>query len=289
MSSSIPTLSGESGLAVLRRMLRERSILAGLAAMHAHLGRIFQITLPNFRPVFLAGPETNRHILVTHRHEFLWRTESDPVTHLLRHGLLVEDAESHDALRHQIDPPLQRGHVQTQIETFWHHTGELLTPWQDGETRDMLVEMRKIALVLLMDALFHVDILPDLDRLWNPILRAIAYISPGPWLVFKNAPRFGYARPLKELDDYLYGLIRTRRAFLASAKNKTTPSVIPSAARNPCEAVHTTDVSGISPVGRNDSQTPDLLTHLIQIGLTDNLIRDQFLTLLICQIGRAHV
>ncbi|NUM47945.1 MAG: cytochrome P450 [Anaerolineales bacterium] len=255
MPTSIPTLSGESGLAVLRRMLRERSILAGLAAMHAHLGRIFQITLPNFRPVFLTGPETNRHILVTHRHDFLWRTESDPVTHLLRHGLLVEDAESHDALRRQIDPPLQRGHVQTQIETFWHRTGDLLTPWQDGETRDMLVEMRKIALVLLMDALFGVDILPDLDRLWNPILRAIAYISPGPWIILPHLPRPGYASALRTLDEYLYGLIRTRRASLPS------PAALG---------------------GRGAGGEGDLLTHLVSDPtLTDDLIRDQFLTLLI--------
>lgn len=264
MPTQIPTLSGESGLAVLRRMIRERSILAGLAAMHAHLGRIFQITLPNFRPVFLAGPETNRHILVTHRQDFLWRTESDPVTHLLRHGLLVEDTESHDALRRRIDPPLQRGHVQTQIETFWHRTGELLTPWQDGKTRDMLVEMRKIALVLLMDALFNVDILPDLERLWNPILRAIAYISPGPWIVLPSLPRPGYASALRTLDEYIYNLIRTRRSSLPSPGSEAPGR------------------GGSSFFELRGEGSGDLLTHLVSDPtLTDDLIRDQFLTLLI--------
>ena len=96
---TLPTLSGLPGLAVLRAMGRDRSLLAGLAAMHTHLGNAFQITLPGFKPIVFVGPETNRHILVGGRDDFLWRTESDPVTDLLRHGLLVEDGESHDCLR----------------------------------------------------------------------------------------------------------------------------------------------------------------------------------------------
>lgn len=265
MPSSIPTLSGESGLAVLYKMLRKRSLLDGLHAMRDALGDVFRLPLPNFQPVFLVGPEANRHLLVTHRREFLWRLEGDPVTRLLRRGLLVTDGEEHDILRAHIDPFLQRGSSQRYIPAFWQAAQRVSGAWQDGQSYDMLVEMRKIALLSLMQPLFGVDILPDLGRLWRPILRAIAYISPGAWLVFKHAPRPGYACALKELDDYLYGLIHTRRAALA----KNTPPVVPSAAKNPHEA------------SRNDSQTPDLLTQLIQTGLSDDLIRDQLLTLLI--------
>ncbi|GAB4579755.1 MAG: cytochrome P450 [Anaerolineales bacterium] len=254
MPSSIPTLSGESGLAVLRRMFRERSILGGLAAMRAALGNIFRIALPNFHPIFLAGPEANRHLLVTHRHDFLWRTENDPVTRLLRRGLLVTDGAEHDRLRAEMEPFLQRGPSTRHIPAFWCATRHVTQTWQDGKRYDMLIEMRKIALLILMDTLFGVDMRPDLAQMWTPILKSIAYISPGPWLVFKNAPRPGYARPLKELDDYLYSLIQTRRADPPSPGRRGAGG---------------------------EGKRPDLLTHLIHLGLDDDIIRDQLLTMLI--------
>lgn len=249
---TLPTLSGLPGLAVLRAMGRDRSLLAGLAAMHTHLGNAFQITLPGFKPIVFVGPETNRHILVGGRDDFLWRTESDPVTDLLRHGLLVEDGESHDCLRHLMEPTLQRGEVNGHIDGFWSCTAAITDGWRDGATVDMLVEMRKVALLILMETLFAVDFRPDLERLWQPILRSIEYISPGVWLVWPGAPRPGYAKELAELDAYLYRIIRERRAALAEG----------------------------GPVGS------DLLSVLVAHGqkepaMDDDLIRDQLLTMLI--------
>jgi len=212
---SLPTLSGLPGLAVLRAMGKDRSLLAGLAAMHKHLGNAFQITLPGFKPIVFVGPEPNRHILVGGRDDFLWRTESDPVTALLRHGLLVEDGESHDCLRAVMEPTLQRGPVNGHIDAFWECTATVTDRWADGGEVDMLVEMRKVALLILMETLFAVDFRPDLERLWRPILASIEFISPGAWLVWPGAPRSSHKKELAELDDYLYGIIRKRRAVYA--------------------------------------------------------------------------
>ncbi|MBX3052248.1 MAG: cytochrome P450 [Caldilineaceae bacterium] len=245
---SLPTLSGLPGLAVLRAMGRDRSLLAGLAAMRQHLGNAFQITLPGFKPIVFVGPETNRHILVTGRDDFLWRTESDPVTKLLRHGLLVEDGESHDCLRGVMEPTLQRAQVNGHIDAFWECTTTVTDGWTDGDTVDMLVEMRKAALLILMETLFAVDFRPDLERLWRPILASIEYISPGAWLVWPGAPRASRKAELAELDDYLYTIIRERRASCA-------------------ETGQTGD---------------DLLSVLVaHPAMDDDLIRDQLLTMLI--------
>jgi cytochrome P450 len=106
----------------------------------------------------------------------------------------------------------------------------------------MLVECRKIALLIIMDTLFGVDFWNDLPRLWKPILKAIQYISPGTWVILPGLPRLGYRKSLKILDDYLYGIIQARRSAA------------------PCH---------------------DLLGHLIAAGLDDGRIRDQMLTMLI--------
>jgi cytochrome P450 len=77
----------------------------------------------------------------------------------------------------------------------------------------MLVEMRKVALLVLFGTLFEVDFAPDLDRLWQPILDLIEYISPGWWIIFPNMPRHPkYQEAQAEMDAYLYSLIQARRA-----------------------------------------------------------------------------
>jgi cytochrome P450 len=211
----IPKPDSEAGWEALKALIGQRSLLAALEAMHTHVGDAFRITMPAFQPAVFVGPESSRPILVTDRAKFDWRNENDPVTELLHHGLLVEDGESHQCLRDLMNPLLQRREVQRHIGEMSRYTDLILDEWQDGQTVDMLVEMRRAALLILMGSLFGVDFYEDMDRMWRPILRSIDYISPGIWLLWDKAPRFGYRKPLKELDEYLYQLIRTRREEVA--------------------------------------------------------------------------
>ncbi|MBE2224724.1 MAG: cytochrome P450, partial [Anaerolineae bacterium] len=248
LTCPLPIAESEQGLTILKGLLKERSLLAALSLMRQHVGPIFQITLPRFQPAVAIGPETNREILITKRDEFSWRNETDPVVKLLRHGVLVVDGEEHDQLRAIMDPPLHRGNVIPHIPNFWRYTNTVIDSWEDGSTVDMLVEMRKAALLILMGTMFQVDFAPDMERLWQPILKAIAYISPGFWIMAPNMPRPGYQKHIDVLDTYLYQTIRTRRSELENGK---------------------TAVPG------------DLLAKLINEGLDDDLIRDQLLTMLI--------
>jgi cytochrome P450 len=138
---------------------------------------------------------------------------------------------------------------------FIFHTDNVTAAWKDGDTVDMLIESRKIALLIIMDTLFGIDARDDFPRIWNPILKAIQYISPGAWILWRKIPRWGYRKSLKELDDYLYQIISDRRRQTADAGVRENP---PSA------------VCG-----------QDLLQHLIDANLPDDLIRDQMLTMLI--------
>ncbi len=212
---SLPTLSGLPGLAVLRAMGRDRSLLAGLAAMRKHLGNAFQIILPGFKPIVLVGPENNRHILHTHRQDFLWRTESDPVSRLLRNGLLVADGELHDCLRNVMEPTLLRGPVHGHIPAFWSCTASITESWTEDGVVDMLVEMRKAALLILMETVFAVDFRPEMERLWLPVIRSVEYIAPGAWLLWPGMPRPGYKKDIAALDEYLFRIIRERRVSYA--------------------------------------------------------------------------
>jgi cytochrome P450 len=230
------------GREVLQAFLKEHSPLGPLRVMFARVGAFFQIPLPFFHPFVVAGPEAARKVLVTERQKLSWRNP-DPVTDLLRRGVLVTDGAEHDKYREIMEPALANNKLPGFHAMMRRQTERVMAHWQDGQTIDMLVESRKIALLIATEALFGVDCWDDLPRLWTPILKAIEYISPGVWILWRNIPRPGYKKHLKILDDYLYGIIRERRA---------------------------------SPGGQQD-----ILQHLIAAGLDDGRIRDQMLTMLI--------
>jgi cytochrome P450 len=238
----IRNISAETGRAALSALIKEGSPLGPLKAMAKHVGRFFQIPIPGFRPYVVFGPEANRKVLVTERNKVLWRN-TDPVTELLRHGVLVTDGKEHDHYRQLMEPPLYPSKLANYTQIMIEQTDRVSSTWQDDSTVDMLVEGRKIALLIIMQTLFSKDAWDDLPHIWTPILQAIKFISPGMWILWRKMPRLGFRKPLQDLDDYLVGIIEERSK------------------RNVVEV--------------------DLLQHLIDSGLSNDVIRDQMLTLLI--------
>lgn len=238
-----PSPTARAAMTSLRALLAGRSLLPAMGSLRDELGEVFLLPAPGFRAVVLSGTAAARFTYVAARASLRWRAAGDPVTSLLRHGLLVEDGETHAALRRTILPHLHRRAVESRLETFVRRTDQVCNTWDLRRPLDMLVEMRRIALLVLVDALFGVDLTPDLDRLWRPILRAIRFISPGIWLLWRGAPQVGLKPALRELDAYLYGLIAAQR---------------------------------------DDPRSADgLVRDLLRAGLSDSLVRDQLLTLLI--------
>ncbi len=252
----LPVAQAETGLKVLRGLARTRSLLTAMEIMRAEVGPAFQITLPGFQPAVLVGPDSNRQIMVSQRAHFSYRKSTDPVTKLLRHGVLVVDGKPHDYFRSRMEPVLQKPQVARHVLAMQDYTDKVTDEWDDGEVVDMLVEMRKLALLIFMGTLVDVEFGRDMERLWRPILRAIKYISPGLWIIWPDMPRFGYADALARLDEYLYAIIRERRERMAA-----------------------------EPAGPNGATPPvagDLLTQMVRDPqMTDDLIRDQILTMLI--------
>jgi cytochrome P450 len=242
--SSPPVPDSQAGRKALGALLQGGNILAALEALHAELGDVFRIPLPGFNPLFLVGPEANHFVTVSGRGDLRWRPEGDPVARLLRDGLLVTDGDFHDELRRLMAPALHRQMLSDYIESMWRRTDQVSAGWEANKPIDMLVAMRQTALLILMDALFAVDFSPEMSQLWSSILKTLQYISPGLWVLWPEVPRPGYRRALQAMDCFLFGMIRSRRQH---------------------------------PGGGSD-----LLSRLVQTpGMSDDLIRDQLLTMLI--------
>jgi cytochrome P450 len=244
-----PEPSAQVGLHALRAMWQQHTPLASLDVFHQALGDCFRVKLLGFRPVMLCGPAANHFVLVEARAALRWRADSDPIVRLLRHGVLVED-EQHAALRAQLSPALHKNMLAGYAQAMLRGVDQVCATWSaEAAPRDMLAEMRKVALRILFETLFAADVGPDLPTLWPSILRLLAYISPGAWMLWPRTslPRTGYTRHLRQIDDYLYVLIAARRRALQA---------------HTCEGA-------------------DLLSTLIAAGMSDALMRDQLLTLLI--------
>jgi cytochrome P450 len=241
----IPEPDSVTSLRSLEQLIKQRNLLSALRVFHRELGDVFRISLPGLQTIMLAGPEANRFVLVEAREKLHWRTESDPVTTLLRDGVLVTDGEAHDALRGSMNQPLHKRSLTAYVDTMQSCTDRVIDQWSPHEPIDMLVEMRKVALMILTETLFKVDMEPDMERMWQPVLKTIQYISPGLWIFWKQVPRLGYKDKIREMNEYLYEIIDTRRATI------------------------------------NESEADDLLGILISSGMNNDLIRDQVLTMLI--------
>lgn len=222
--------------------------MPGLQVFHAETGDIFRINAPGFRPVMLVGAKASRFVLVEARDQLRWRLDTDSITDLLIHGVLVEDDESHDDIRRKLSPALHKKMLGGYVDSMVARTDQVTQAWGEGEAVDMLVEMRKVALLILMDALFDVDYTPEMARLWDSVLYLLNYISPGLWLFWRGVPRPGYRRARAQMDEYLFRIIAQRRQQIASESGQ----------------------------GRTD-----MLSVLIYSGMDDHLIRDQLMTMLI--------
>jgi len=194
------SITPELGREAMLAFFKTRSPLGPLKAMAKHVGRFFQIPIPGFRPYVVFGPEAARKVLVTERSKLLWRN-TDPVTDLLNRGVLVVDGDEHDKYRALMEPPLHPARLAGYTQMMTTQTDRVTTHWKDGDTVDMLVESRKIALLIIIQTLFSKDAWDDIPHIWNPILKTIQYVSPGAWILWRKMPRFGYGKSLKAIDD----------------------------------------------------------------------------------------
>lgn len=238
-----PSPDARTGAMVLKSILSERGIMRALETLHGQLGEIFRISLPGFSPIVMAGPRAARFVYVEEREKLLWRNSHDPVTQLLRQGLLVLDGPEHQRLRRQLSPALHGSQFEDYSACILGSLEDERAKWS-SQTIDMFASMRRVTLVALMRSLFRHDPALELDSVLPLVQKAIGFISPGLWILDGRLLRPGYRQAIRQIDGWLLAIIRARRA-----------------SRKP--------------------GTDQLGTLLDLPELTDGLIRDQMLTMLI--------
>lgn len=217
---SVANLSPQKGLRILW-LLRKgaRALPQALEVLRAELGDVFVIKLGKFERVVIAHPEGLREALVEKREAFAWRVGDEPIVRLLRRGLLVQDGREHLELRKILEPSNRRRHFLPKLSELYPLILPLFDGWRDGEVYDMLVEMRKVALIAFEWVYFSHDVRSELPQIWKPILSVIKYIGPGLWLLWgASAP----PAAVRVIDAHLYTLIQMRKRETTSPEDMLT-------------------------------------------------------------------
>ena len=126
-------VDSKTGGQALRALLRERSPLGPLKVLYERVGRVFQIPLPAFHPFVVGGAEANRRVLVTERDKVRWRNP-DPVTEVLRRGVLVTDGEEHDHYRGLMEPHMRPSVLPDYAPAMIAHTDRVSSTWQEDRS-----------------------------------------------------------------------------------------------------------------------------------------------------------
>jgi cytochrome P450 len=171
--------------------------------------------------VFLLNhPDYIRDVLVTNNQCFGRGRGLQRAKRLLGEGLLTSEGEPHRRQRRLIQPAFHRERVATHADLISKYSEKLAARWRDGETRDMLREMRHLTLATVGRSLFSADMETDTDAIIEELTASVNLLDlfgapKGRFLtLLRTLPvigpkRFTWAR--ERLDAIIYRIINERR------------------------------------------------------------------------------
>lgn len=137
---------------------------------------------------------------------------------LLGEGLLTSEGESWFRQRRLVQPVFHQKRVQTYGEIMVQYTEQMLQAWQDGENRDVHVDMMRLTLNIVMKTIFNQDVTEgeasdvtaamEESMSWFESKRRQGYIALE-WLPLPENVR--YRRAIAQMDQAIYTIIQQRR------------------------------------------------------------------------------
>jgi len=177
-----------------------------LAEMYERHGPIFRSNQNEHDVIFLAGPETNRFVLLSNRLKFsnyIGWTKIFGIEDAFGNGLLSMDGAEHDAHRKMMNPAFAITYMDRYLPIMQRIIRERIADWAARSEVDVYEEARKITFDVAAEALAGLKPGPEVDRFRELYL---AMLRLGPQM--KDWDAF-YAEQAR-LKGELYGLLRPK-------------------------------------------------------------------------------
>src|SRR3954451_23019399 len=154
---------GDTTPSVSRTRAMIRNPLGLLLDLYERRGAVFSVRVLHANNVFVLGPEANHFVLVTGAKHFSWRDGGfGDLIPLLGDGLLTIDGDFHRTSRRTMLPAFHHERIASYRAAMEEEARHGLEGWRDGDTLDVYVWARALALRVAMRALFGFD--PDAGR-----------------------------------------------------------------------------------------------------------------------------
>ncbi len=216
-----PTLSGYPLLGVLPLFRRDPlGLWAKAAREHGDIVRM------NFGPTvtyFINHPDYIQYVLQTHNRNYDRNTFGNSVIQLVSGlNLLTSDGDYWLGQRRLMQPAFHRQQITTFGRLMTSATSRMLEKWDrqydSGAPVDAHVEMMRVTLDIVGQALFSVDLSSEASVLGWSFMESMAYVNYRLNHLF-YFPRYvptprnlRLRKALRKIDEILYGMIEERRA-----------------------------------------------------------------------------
>jgi cytochrome P450 len=208
----------KSALAVSYALSRDP--LAFLKDISQRYGDIVHLKLGSRHDFLLNHPDYIKMVL-TAREEDLHRSFSRPLKPLLGNGLITSQGEYHRRQRRLLQPSFHHDQIAATAQVITDSAQHYRSTWRDGQKLEVMDEMMRITLDVIVKALFSMDVrgqAAEIGQLFKTVIartskRSIPYIEQ----FFAKLPLPSlkrYQRALARLDEIMYALIARRRADL---------------------------------------------------------------------------
>lgn len=222
MSTALPTRDsrlppGPAWTPLGQLLPLRRDMIGFLAEMKHRYGDYVYFNVGHLKCCLIGEPEGVRTVLVTNQKNFVKGRPLELARELLGEGLLTAEGEHHLRHRRMIQPLLYRSRLPGYADAMVESAAAVDRRWQDGQTRDIMVDMSDLALVISGKTMFGADVSGEVREISTSLTAAMRLFTRvtvpfSEYLIRLPLPssvRFYRARA--RLDATIYRLIRERQ------------------------------------------------------------------------------
>ena len=205
------------GALELVRMLRSRRMTDFLERAALQGPDVASFRLGREHAFLVSTPELVRELFVTLGRQTKKGRGLEQARRVLGQGLLTSEGELHRTQRRLVQPAFHAQRIAAYAEVMLVETAALDEAWRDGATRDVWADMADLTFRIVGRTLFAADVAaagPVVAHALTELLsRFQRVMTPGGPLLNRlpipSTVRLNTA--IEQLDDVVYGLIRSRR------------------------------------------------------------------------------
>ena len=180
-------------------------------------GDIVPLRLPPHRVVFFNHPDLVEEVLLTRQRSFVKGTMVHRLGEVVGKGLITSDDVLWRSQRRLIQPAFHQARIERYGAQMAGHAERLIDEWQDGQAREIQLDMRRLTLGIICRTVFGVDVdaeASEIGQAFGVAIEAVGGRAPATSGAFASvAPLPGRVRlwrAMRRLNELVDRIVRER-------------------------------------------------------------------------------